>query len=180
MTCRTSVASAVLWLALAAGAAAVPVHQNLSDSQLVEEVVRSVNAYPRLTIFDDINVHVDRGDVTLTGKVTMPVKKNEIAQRVSAVGGVKSVTNDIDVLPASIPDDELRQRVARAIYGHSAFWRYAALPRPPIHIIVEDGRVTLTGVVDREADRTLARSLAAGQGGISVTNALRTEGARVH
>ena len=82
---------------------------------------------------------------------------------------------DIEVLPVSIYDDELRQKIARAIYGNSAFWRYAAMVNPPIHIIVERGRVTLTGVVGSEVDRALARSLATGRGELSVANELRTD-----
>jgi len=179
-------ASAALCLALAVGtSAAAPVpdltvrpapSQHPPDDQLVESVMRAVTTYPRFTIFDDINVQAEGGVVTLTGRVTMPVKKDELERRVSAVDGVKSVRNDIDILPASTGDDELRQRLARAIYGHAAFWRYAAMPHPPIHIVIEDGRVTLTGTVFSEADRTLARSLATGHGELSVTNALRTGG----
>jgi osmotically-inducible protein OsmY len=46
---------------------------------------------------------------------------------------------------------------------------------PPIHIVVEHGRVTLTGVVQSEVDRALARSLASGRGEFTVTNELKTE-----
>ena len=118
---------------------------------------------------------VDNGVVTLTGKVTMPFKKNDIARSASKVSGVREVLNRIDVLPVSIYDDELRQRIARAIYGNSAFWQYGAMANPPIHIIVERGHVTLTGVVNSNVDRMLARSLAVGFGELSVTNDLRTD-----
>ena len=85
------------------------------------------------------------------------------------------MSNEIEVLPVSIYDDELRRKIARAIYGNSAFWRYAAMVNPPIHIIVERRRVTLTGVVGTEVDRPLARSLATGRGKLSVVNELRTD-----
>ena len=98
--------------------------------------------------------------MTLTGKVTMPFKKNDIAKRAGSVDGVREVLNRIDVLPVSPYDDDLRQRIARAIYGNSAFWQYGAMANPPIHIIVEHGHVTLTGVVNSNVDRMLARSLA--------------------
>ena len=68
--------------------------------------------------------------------------------------------NQIAVLPVSQFDDELRYRIARSIYGNSNFWNYAIMANPPIHIVVEHGRVTLTGVVQSEVDRMLARSLA--------------------
>ncbi len=149
--------------------------QTSSDEDIALTVVKSINTYPRFTIFDDVSVSVDAGAVTLHGKVTMPFKRDEIAARVERINGVRSVTNDIDVLPVSLFDDELRRKVARAIYGHSAFWQYAAMVNPPIHIVVENGRVTLTGVVATEVDRVLARSLATGQGAFSVTNELRTD-----
>jgi osmotically-inducible protein OsmY len=170
-----STAVALLWLALAQIAPAAPLNQNDPDELLAQSVARSVNTYTRFTVFDDVNVQAEAGVVTLTGKVTMPYKKEEIGRRVEGVEGVKSLRNDIEVLSVSIEDDRLRQRIARAIYGNSSFWQYAAMPNPPIHIVVEHSRVTLTGVVFSEVDRLLARSLATGFGELSVTNSLRTE-----
>ena len=72
-------------------------------------------------------------------------------------------------------DDELRFRIARSIYGNTAFWNYAAMANPPIHIVVEHSRVTLTGVVNSDVERALARSLATRFGVLSVTNNLRTD-----
>ena len=168
-----STAVALLWLALGQAIAAAP--QTDPDDVLALSVARSVNSYPRFTVFDDVKVQADAGVVTLTGKVTMPYKKEEIGKRVESVDGVKSLRNELEVLSVSIEDDRLRQRIARAIYGNSAFWHYAAMPNPPIHILVENSRVTLTGVVYSEADRLLARSLATGFGELGVTNCLRTE-----
>ena len=68
------------------------------------------------------------------------------------------------MLPVSQFDDELRFRIARAIYGNSSFWNYAAMANPPIHIVVNRGHVTLTGVVNSNVERMLARSLAIGFG----------------
>jgi hyperosmotically inducible periplasmic protein len=89
------------------------------------------------------------------------------------VAGITSVRNHIVVLPASAEDDDLRYRVARAIYGHPAFWTHASSPNPPIHIIVEHGHVTLTGVVSTASERALARALASGSGERSLTSRLR-------
>ena len=159
-----------LWLPLPSLA------QSDADARLQAEITRSLRSYARLTIFDDINVLVHDGLVTLTGRVTMAFKKEEIAGRVRAIEGVRELRSEIGVLPASAEDDALRTRVARAIYGSPAFHRYAAMPHPPIHILVEYGRVTLTGIVPTEVDRALARSLATGQGERSLTCALRTDG----
>jgi hyperosmotically inducible protein len=105
----------------------------------------------------------------------MPYKRNDIAKRVSKVDGVREVRDEITVLPVSQFDDELRYRIARSIYGNSNFWNYAIMPNPPIHIVVEHGRVTLTGVVNSNVDRMLAQSLATQFGAMSVTNALKTD-----
>jgi hyperosmotically inducible periplasmic protein len=149
--------------------------QGSRDLGIALDISRQIERYPQFTIFDHVTGTVDNGVVTLTGKVTMPFKKNDIAKRAGSVNGVREVLNRIDVLPVSPYDDDLRQRIARAIYGNSAFWQYGARANPPIHIIVERGHVTLTGVVNSNVDRMLARSLAIGFGELSVTNDLRTD-----
>jgi hyperosmotically inducible protein len=138
-------------------------------------VAATVDRYTQFTIFDDISAMVKDGVVTLTGKVTMPYKRDDITRRVGKVEGVRSVEDRIDVLPVSSFDDELRMRIARSIYGNSTFWNYSIMPNPPIHIVVEHGRVTLTGVVQSEVERMLARSLATQFGAFSVTNNLKTD-----
>jgi hyperosmotically inducible protein len=105
----------------------------------------------------------------------MPYKRDDIEKRVSKVDGVRSVKDSITVLPVSQFDDELRRRISRSIYGNSNFWNYAIMPNPPIHIVVEHGRVTLTGVVNSNVDRMLAQSLATQFGAFSVTNELKTD-----
>ena len=145
------------------------------DLQIFRDITQSLNRYTPFTIFDGIDASVREGHVILDGWVTMPFKKDEIERRVRAVAGVEGVTNRIQVLPVSQFDDELRFRIARAIYGHSAFWNYAAMVNPPIHIVVNGGRVTLQGVVQSNVERQLARSLATGFGSFEVRNELKTE-----
>ena len=161
---------AVVLVVSATVAAAQP-----KDFQVLKDVAAKVDGYTQFTIFDDVNANVKDGVVTLTGKVTMPYKRDDIAKRVAKVGGVQSVVDKIEVLPVSQLDEELRYRIARSIYGHSNFWNYAIMPNPPIHIVVEHGRVTLTGVVNSNIDRVLARSLATQFGAFSVTNDLKTD-----
>lgn len=143
--------------------------------QVLNDVGREVRQYVRFTIFDDVSASVENGVVRLTGKVTAPYKRDDIAARVARVPGVSQVQNDITVLPVSPFDDDLRLRIARAIYGNSAFWHYAAMANPPIHIVVEHGRVTLTGTVNSNVERMLARSLATTFGALSVKNNLKTD-----
>ena len=160
---------------VAAGSAPAQVPDR-RDARVALEVGRAVREYSKFTIFDDVTGRVEQGVVMLDGRVTMPYKKTEIERRVSRIDGVRELKSTISVLPVSPFDEELRSRIARAIYGSPSFWRYAAMANPPIHIIVENGRVTLTGVVNSDVERMLARSLATGLGELSVTNELRTEG----
>ena len=146
------------------------------DLQVFNDIANTVNRYTQFTIFDDVNASVRDGVVTLTGKVTMPYKRDALEKRVGAIDGVRQVNDRIEVLPVSSFDNELRYRIARSIYGSANFWNYAAMANPPIHIIVENSRVTLTGVVNSEVERALARSLATRFGVLSVTNNLKTDG----
>jgi hyperosmotically inducible protein len=143
--------------------------------QVFNDVADSVTRYSRFTIFDDVSAEVKDGVVTLVGKVTMPYKRDDLVKRVGKIDGVTRVVNKIDVLPVSQWDEQLRYRIARAIYGNSNFWNYGASANPSIHIVVEHGRVTLTGVVQSDVDRMLARSLVTQVGVLSVTNKLQTE-----
>jgi len=144
------------------------------DLQVFNDVAKAVNHYTQFTIFDNVDVAVKDGNVTLTGDVTMPYKREDIEKRVAKVDGVRQVRNQIKVLPVSLGDDQLRYRIARAIYNDPNFWNYAIGPNPPIHIIVEHGRVTLTGVVNNDTDRLIARSLAHQFPAMSVKNELKT------
>jgi hyperosmotically inducible protein len=157
---------------LAAGVASA---LDRKDLQVLNDISTAVNRYPQFTVFDDVNASVKDGIVTLTGKVTMPYKRDEIAKRVAKVDGVRQLQDAITVLPVSTFDEQLRVRIARSIYGNASFWNYAAMVNPPIHIIVENSRVTLTGVVQSNVDRMLARSLATQFGALSVTNNLKTD-----
>jgi hyperosmotically inducible protein len=149
--------------------------QDRQDQRLADEIAASVRQYAQFSIFDHVSGRVDEGVVVLTGKVTMPYKKKDIERRVAQMDGVREMRSEITVLPVSSYDDDLRYRVSRAIYGNPSFWTYAAMANPPIHIIVEHGRVTLTGVVNSKVERMMARSLATGLGELSVTNELRTD-----
>jgi hyperosmotically inducible periplasmic protein len=164
--------AALVMLAIAAPARAAG-DENL---QLFRDVQKQVLQYPHFTIFDSVQAQFgEEGVVTLTGKVTMPYKRNDLEKRVARLDGVTEVQNQIEVLPVSQFDDDLRLRIARAIYGNSNFWSYASMVNPPIHIIVDRGHVTLEGVVNSNVDRMLARSLASQFGVFSLKNELRTD-----
>ncbi len=145
-----------------------------SNYELFKLVQKQVLQYSFFTIFDDVNAEIaGNGHVILTGHVLGAHKIKAIAERVKSIGDVKKVTNNISVLPASQSDDQLRNQVARVIYDNPHFWHYLNRNNPSIHIVVKRGRVTLTGVVDTEIDRTLAGSLATQFDAFSVTNELQ-------
>ena len=146
------------------------------DLQVFKDISKAVTRYTQFTIFDSVDANVKDGVVTLTGRVTMPYKKDAIEKRVSKIDGVREVRDEIAVLPVSQFDDQLRHRIARAIYNNPNFWNYAIMADPPVHIVVEHSRVTLTGVVQSEVERMLARSIASSQFGVmSVVNNLKTD-----
>jgi hyperosmotically inducible periplasmic protein len=169
---KKTLAMFTMLVALTAGAAAAA--DEPEDFQVAKGVVKAVNHYAYFTVFDDVSVQVENGVATLTGHVTQPFKKSDLEKRVAKVAGVTRVNSRIEALPLSQFDDQLRYRIARAIYGNMNFQPYASMVNPPIHIVVERGHVTLIGVVQSEVDRMLARSLAAQPGAFSITSQLKT------
>ena len=131
-----------------------------SDGALAEQIARKVRNYVSYTIFDDIQIGVDQGIATLSGRVTMPYKANDLAEIAARVRGVQEVRNEVQALPVSITDDRLRRSLARQIYRDSLFVTYAFHANPPIHIVVERGNVTLTGAVGSEVERLKAEMIA--------------------
>ena len=170
MSSRSAAVCLLWWLLLTPIATA----QSGTD-HVAGQLGRAIRECPKVGIFDDVVAQVDGTSVLLTGKVTAGSKKDEIEIRVARIDGVNDVRNEIAVLPPLSSDDELRHRVARAIYGNPTFWSYAAMSNPPIHIIVERGHVILRGTVNSNVQRTMARTLASGLGERSLINELRTE-----
>ena len=124
--------------------------------RLVKEVRHQLVMLPWYSVFDNLAFRVDGDKVTLMGQVTRPTLKSDAEGVVKNVEGVASVKNEIEVLPLSPMDDQLRRAVYRAIYGEAGLDRYAIQAIPSIHIIVKNGNVTLEGVVDSEMDKNLA------------------------
>src|SRR5262245_36913899 len=140
---------------LVAGVAAAETSSSagpVTDARLEKQIRHEILMYSRYTIWDDINFRVRDGQVELLGAVNQPFKKADLGRIVQRVPGVTSVANQLRVLPLSNFDDRLRIQVARAVYGDPVLNRYALQAVGPIHIIVENGRVTLTGVVNNEIE----------------------------
>jgi len=123
---------------------------------LIKEVRHQLLLLPYYSVFDNLSYRIDGDTVTLDGQVVRPTLKSDAESAVKSLEGVAGVVNNIEVLPVSPMDDQLRRAVYRALYGDSALSRYAYSSVAAIHIIVKNGSVTLEGVVDNESDKNLA------------------------
>jgi|ERR1017187_530320 hyperosmotically inducible protein len=136
----------------------------LTGADLEKGVRHGILMYPKYTLWDDISFRIDNGNVELFGAVSQPYKKSDIEHIVQRIPGVASVTNEIKVLPLSRQDDQLRLQVARAIFRDPMLSRYSMGAVPSIHIIVDNGHVTLTGAVNNTVDKQVAGMRASGAG----------------
>lgn len=150
--------------------------KNPAAGTLEERVRHELAMLPYLNVFDDLSFRVDGGAVTLFGEVTRPVLKSDAQNAVKRIEGVTSVNNQIEVLPLSPLDNQIRMREYRSIYGYAPLGRYGMGVIPSIHIIVKNGNVTLTGVVSTEADKQMAYMRANGVPEVfSVINQIQVE-----
>src|SRR5664280_4498 len=128
----------------------------MGQDRITREVRHELVMLPYYGVFDNLAYRVDGGTVTLLGQVTRPTLKSDAGSVVKQIEGVDKVDNQIQVLPLSSMDDRSRLAVYRAIYGHPGLDRYALQAVPPIHIIVDNAKVTLEGVVSTQGDKDLA------------------------
>ena len=135
-----------------------------TDADVAKAVRHEILMYPHYTLWDDVSFQVQNGSVELLGDVSQPYKKSDLQKIVQHVPGVTAVTNELKVLPLSPFDDQLRVRVARAIYSDPTLSRYSLGAIPQIHIIVDNGHVTLTGAVNSPMEKQIAGIRASGVG----------------
>jgi osmotically-inducible protein OsmY len=159
-------------------AAAVLVAQTSQRAaeRITKEVRHELIMLPYYDVFDNLAYRVDGEKVTLFGQVTRPTLKSDAENVVRKIEGVKTVDNQIEVLPLSPNDDRVRRAAYRAIFSKAPLQRYQLGAVPPIHIIVKNGTITLEGVVANEGDKNIAEIAAKGvHGAFSVKNNLRVE-----
>lgn len=145
--------------------------------RIAREVRHELVMLPYYGVFDNLAFRVNGSTVTLLGQVRDPVLKKDAGNVVKNVEGVTNVDNQIQVLPLSPMDDRIRRAAFQAIYSEPSLNRYAFQSVPPIHIIVNNGKVTLTGVVANAGDKNIAGLRANGVSGVfSVDNQLQVEG----
>ena len=143
------------------------------QENLTKEVRHQLLLLPYYSVFDNLMFKVDADKVTLLGQVVRPTLKSDAEAAVKSIEGVASVDNQIEVLPVSPMDDQVRRAVYRAIYSDTGLSKYGWSALPSIHIVVKNGNVALEGVVDSDGDRNLANLRANGVPNVfSVTNNL--------
>lgn len=148
--------------------------KNDKGDRISKEVRHELVTLPFYSVFDDLAYKVDGSTVTLFGAVTRPTLKSDAERSVRSIEGVENVVNNIEVLPVSPNDDQIRRAVYRAIYSQPGLDLYSLRAVPTIHIIVKNGHVTLTGAVGNQMDKQRAEMAAKGVPGVfSVTDNLQ-------
>jgi len=161
---------------------------------MANKIRKNILTLDNFGVFDDISFSFKGSDVVLKGFASRPTLKDSAERVTKSVEGVTAVKNQIEVLPLSPNDDNIRAGVYRAIYFHPTLSRlnpsrgrpFPSVARAaggitndpplgihPIHIIVRNGDVTLRGVVNNELERNIAGIQANGvPGAFAVTNDL--------
>jgi hypothetical protein len=146
-----------------------------NNQQLSKEVRHKLRMLPYYGVFDNLAYSINGSTVTLYGQVVRASTRSDAAHSVSRIEGVTRVINKIEVLPLSSFDDRIRAQTFRSIANTAGLHRYLRGTNPSIHIVVNRGHVTLTGVVSNKSDRQLAYIAANQVSSFSVTNDLQVE-----
>ncbi len=123
------------------------------DTSLAGQVRHELNMLPYYGVFDAISYEVNGHTVILTGAVHYPALAQDAVNVVKHIPGVESVDNQIEVLPTSRFDDQIRLAAWRAAYSWPTLSRLASMPQPPVRILVKNGEITLVGMVPNQADK---------------------------
>jgi hyperosmotically inducible periplasmic protein len=152
--------------------------QGQTKVALTKEVRHELMALRDYSLFDWLEFDVNsNGIVTLRGQVIGVTLKADAENAVKRIEGVTGVVNQIENLPLSPSDDQIRRAAYRVIYAEDGpLFRYALNVVPSIHIIVKNGNLTLKGVVDSQSDSDFANIKARGVPGVlNVKNELSVE-----
>ncbi|MCP9496300.1 MAG: BON domain-containing protein [Pyrinomonadaceae bacterium MAG19_C2-C3] len=169
--------AAILALTGSVAIAAPSSKDTTTNYKVGEKVRKELVTLPYYGVFDNLAYKVEGSTVTLYGQVVRPTTRSSAERRVKNLEGIEQVVNNIEVLPLSSFDDDIRLRTYRTVFNTASLYRYALGANPSLHIIVNRGRVTLEGMVGNKGDAQLAYIAARGVPGVfEVTNNLRVEG----
>lgn len=147
-----------------------------SDDEMAMALIQAIRSYPRYDVFDWVDGSIYNGVVTLRGWAREPSRIQDYERLADRVPGVQKVDNQISLLPLSGYDEQLRVAAYRAIYLDPLFERYDQRALPPIHIIVDGGRILLKGTVSTPVEKKMAENLVrTGVNSLGVTNELEVE-----
>ena len=175
--------------------------------RIVREVQHQILGLTNYGVFDWITFGIHGRTLVLKGYASRPTLKDDAARAVKKIPGIDKVENEIIVLPLSNFDDRIRAQVYNRIYTQPALRKYNAnqgniaqamgpggasfgmmaggiTNNPPIgyhaiNIIVNNGHVTLYGVVLNQSDASIAYIQANGTPGVfSVDNDLVVQGSK--
>jgi len=145
-------------------------------SAIPNQVRHDLAMLPWYGVFDHLDYQVNGTEVILSGQVISEhaVTKDDAARFVKSIPGVTKVVNNIEVLPPSRFDDQIRRAEFRTVFSQSDLGRYTMCAIPQVHIIVKNGHVSLEGVVMNQMDKNIAGIAANTVPGVfSVENNLR-------
>jgi hyperosmotically inducible periplasmic protein len=163
-------------LTLGVSGATAGTSTNPNVSAIANQVQHNLAMLPWYGVFDHLEYQVNGTQVILSGQVISEhaTTKDDAGKFVKSIPGVTSVVNNIEVLPPSRFDDQIRRAEFRAVFSHADLGRYTMGAIPQVHIIVKNGHVTLEGVVMNQMDKNVAGIVANGVPGVfSVENNLQ-------
>jgi hyperosmotically inducible protein len=148
------------------------------DVDIGKSVRSAILRYPWYNVFESVEYSVDSGVVVLQGSVQQPWRKKDLDSLVAAIPGVREVRDEISVQSLSPFDDRLRRQIYRGIYGNTSavMGRYVGDPDPPVRIVVDNGRVTLTGYVSSPVEQAQVGNVARQTLAFAVDNRVKVDG----
>ena len=132
------------------------VGQQQYETRLNKKVYDRLVTVPWFGVFDNLAYKIHGTKVTLSGQVLFPVTRSSVKDAVKGLTGVTKIVDHVKQLPFTPFDNQIRWAEYRSIFGYEPLFRYSLGVNPNIHIIVNNSRVTLVGVVDSKADKELA------------------------
>jgi hyperosmotically inducible periplasmic protein len=156
--------------------ASVSATTNPKALTLTDQVHHQLVMLPWYGVFDNLEYQVNGTEVILTGQMTSEhaITKGDAERAVKSIPGVTSVVNNIEVLPPSPFDSQIRRAEYRAVFSYADLGRYTMGAIPQVHIIVKGGHVSLEGIVMNQMDKNMAGIVANTVPGVfSVENNLR-------
>jgi hyperosmotically inducible protein len=145
-------------------------------SAIPNQVQHNLAMLPWYGVFDHLDYQVNGTEVTLSGQLISEhaTTKGDAGKFVKSIPGVTNVVNNIEVLPPSPFDNQIRRAEFRAVFSQADLGRYTMGAIPQVHIIVKNGHVSLEGVVMNQMDKNIAGIVANSVPGVfSVENNLR-------